>query len=87
MLLQSHGGEVRLLPALPSAWPSGSVRGLRARGGFELDLVWSEGALQSVTLRAVSGTTCRLVYGDEGRDIDLEIGEQIHLDADLDEIR
>jgi len=60
MLLQSHAGYVHLLPALPKAWPAGRVRGLRARGGFEIDIEWEGGVLAKAVIRAKSTGPCKL---------------------------
>ena len=60
MLVQSHGGEINLLPALPKAWPGGRVRGLRCRGGFVVDIEWRDGRLVAADVTSGAGGRCRV---------------------------
>lgn len=85
LLLQSQTPEIRLLPALPSAWPDGSVKGLRARGGFEVDETWAGGKLTSATIRTVAGNggEVAVLYKDSRAIIELKPGGSVTLDAEL----
>lgn len=65
MLLQSQGGKLHLLPALPAAWPNGTVKGLRARGNFLVDIEFADGNLLSATITSLSGTPCTILYRDQ----------------------
>jgi alpha-L-fucosidase 2 len=75
MLLQSHAGEIELLPALPKAWPNGSFKGLKARGGFAVDVDWKEGRAVSATIRSTGGTNAKVRFGERVDSLGLRLGE------------
>ena len=83
MLLQSHAGAVHLLPALPSTWQRGSVSGLRARGGFEVEMDWDTGTLRQARIRSLRGGPCVIRYGEKSLRLDTRPGEEYRLDGTL----
>lgn len=91
MLVQSHDyasakekrREIVLLPALPSSWKTGSIRGVRARGGFELDIEWQDGVLKSLAIRSEKGGEARLRYGNRVVDVKLKAGESARFGRSL----
>jgi alpha-L-fucosidase 2 len=83
MFLQSHTGEVHLLPALPKAWPTGSVKGLCARGGFTVDIAWKDGRLQSATVTSKLGNPLKLRLDSRAATIATTKGQVITVGPDL----
>ncbi|WP_081959285.1 glycoside hydrolase family 95 protein [Algibacter lectus] len=75
MLMQSQNGEVHILPALPKAWASGSIKGLVARKGFEIDMTWELGKLKTLVITSKLGNTLNLRYQDEVKQIETKKGE------------
>lgn len=86
MLLQSHAGEISLLPALPAKYPTGSVTGLRARGGYEVDIFWKDGQLTKAVIRADRTKKEEVIpvrYGEKVESVKLAKGETIVLNGSL----
>jgi alpha-L-fucosidase 2 len=75
MLLQSHTGDIHLLPALPKAWSAGKVTGICARGGFEVDMEWKDNRLASAVIRSKAGQPCRVVYDGKTQEFKTKAGE------------
>ena len=76
MLIQSHAGMIHLLPALPEEWQTGSVKGLKARGGYEVDIEWENGALVSAHIYSDNDDKIRIKYKKEYYDFDLIAGKR-----------
>jgi len=81
MLVQGVGGAIELLPALPRAWSTGSVRGVRARGGFELDVSWRDGILDRAVLRSAAGGVAKVRYREGLRQVRVRKGASTTLTA------
>ena len=83
MLLQSEEGRIHLLPALPETWKNGKVAGLRARGGFEIDMAWKDGRLIATTIKSGAGGTCHVYYAGKAIMLKVKKGETVRLDGTL----
>lgn len=83
MLMQSQTGTIDLLPALPKAWPSGRVTGMRARGGFELDFAWKDGQLTEVNVTSIHGRPLKLKYAGESAEMKTKAGGVYQFDGKL----
>jgi alpha-L-fucosidase 2 len=83
MLLQSEPGQIELLPALPAEWREGAVKGLRARGGVEVDVEWKNGRLTSVTLRSDFAAPWRVSCQGKSVEVNLKKGKRVTLNSEL----
>jgi len=86
MLIQSHLNAIDILPALPEAIPNGHVRGVRARGGFDLELEWKDGQLVRLKVLSTAGDPLTLRYGDKTFSVATKKGEVLQFNHDLKKI-
>jgi len=78
-LIQSHAGEISLLPALPKSWTNGSVTGLKARGGFEVSMSWKKGKLTTCEIKSLLGNPCLVRYGNKTKSYKLTAGNSLKI--------
>ena len=86
MLLQSHEGELNILSALPKSWQNGEIIGLRARGGFEVDMQWQNGNLTSISVLSIGGNMLNLRYRDIEVELQTEAGERYAFNGKLQKV-
>ncbi|MCL6267104.1 glycosyl hydrolase family 95 catalytic domain-containing protein [Flagellimonas myxillae] len=86
LLLQSHEGFLRILPALPTKWKNGKISGLKARGNIEIDIEWKDGKLLELGLKAAAAKTVQIKYGDIQTEVSLPANSKIVLGENLDKI-
>lgn len=72
LLLQSHTGVIELLPALPSSWGNGKINGLKARGGYEVNVEWKDGNLSETIIKGIPGSELVVKYGDTTKSVSLD---------------
>ena len=82
-LLQSHAGEISILPALPASWKDGSVTGLKARGGFDVNMNWENGKLKTCEIKSILGNPCTVRYGEMTKSFDIPAGSSISINEGL----
>jgi alpha-L-fucosidase 2 len=83
MLMQSYAGEIALIPAIPAVWSTGSVKGLRARGGFTADIEWKDGKVTRAKISSTGGTACKVRAGDKTTEFSLKPGQSITVNGEL----
>ena len=87
MLLQSHNGVVRILPALPDAWPEGEIEGLKARGNYEVSMKWLDGEVTAIIVKSLSGAPLTMAYGEKTLTMDTERGKTYSYNSNLEWIK
>jgi alpha-L-fucosidase 2 len=83
MLLQSHNNVLQLLPALPSSWESGHIKGLLARVGYKVDLIWENNQLTEAVITSNLGKTCKIIYNDKTTEFETTAGQKYRLNTSL----